>query len=185
MNRRLNASNSRAGRIDVACGLLQHRRPIARCVGRKTRVGNFLDCDSPMTPDDESQHEELSDAEEVACVVLYHFNVDAPHFDLMWEAATGGPLTTLRCPHWPPQVGDRLVELPEHRRIYLEFQGDLTGDRGTVRRVWSGRCSFRPLTIDPPAFALRLRDDAGGFDISLGHDPLNDCGWNIITALDA
>ncbi len=94
-------------------------------------------------------------------VVLHHHQIDHPdddgaHFDLMWEEDSTGPLTTLRCPHWPLRVGDRLVELVPHRRVYLTYEGPVSNNRGRVDRVIAGTCRLTPLTESPATFTLTL-----------------------------
>ncbi len=34
------------------------------------------------------------------------------------------------------------VRLPDHRRLYLDYEGPLTNNRGSVRRVASGLCTW-------------------------------------------
>jgi hypothetical protein len=75
-------------------------------------------------------------------VVLHHTGIDVPHFDLMVERSAGSPLATWRCAHWPPQEGDSLEPLAEHRREYLDYEGPVSGNRGEVRRVERGRCEL-------------------------------------------
>ena len=74
--------------------------------------------------------------------VLHHTGVESPHFDLLFETAAGSLLTTYRSDRWPPTtvLGDRLAD---HRRIYLEYEGPISGNRGQVRRVAGGWCSLR------------------------------------------
>lgn len=43
------------------------------------------------------------------------------------------------------------VRLPEHRRLYLDYEGVLTRERGTVRRIAGGLCTWsqvRPMQLD-------------------------------------
>ena len=75
-------------------------------------------------------------------VVLRHDGVPEPHFDLMVEAAPGSKLVTWRSPQWPVCGEANLTRLGEHRRDYLEYEGPVSNDRGTVRRVAGGTCSM-------------------------------------------
>lgn len=76
--------------------------------------------------------------------VLHHTGVELPHYDLLFETADGSPLTAYRCDRWPVAAGTVLDKrLADHRRIYLEYEGEISGGRGSVRRVARGRCSLR------------------------------------------
>ncbi len=72
-------------------------------------------------------------------VVLRHEGIPEPHFDLMLESEPGGSLVTFRSPVWPLKDGSRLTALGEHRREYLSYEGTVSGGRGNVRQVASGR----------------------------------------------
>jgi hypothetical protein len=76
-------------------------------------------------------------------VVLCHEAVAQPHYDFMIELSEGGDLPTWRAPRWPPSTGDYFVRLPDHRNAYLEYEGPVSGGRGTVRRVAAGACEAR------------------------------------------
>ena len=89
-------------------------------------------------------------------VVLRHAGVADPHFDLMFETAPGSPLATWRSPEWPLAMGMPLTYLQDHRRDYLDYEGPVSGGRGWVRRVVSGRH-----TIDqdhPVLLIVRVED---------------------------
>ncbi len=88
-------------------------------------------------------------------VVLHHTGVADPHFDLMLERESGSLLQTWRSPTWPIKNAGTLAPLPDHRPIYLEYEGKVSGNRGTVRRVSTGTCA-----VDE-AGKLRLTDEAG------------------------
>lgn len=78
-------------------------------------------------------------------VVLQH---DWPqlHWDLMLE--NGASLRTWRLSEAPhPRHPIALVRLPPHRSIYLDYEGPVSGDRGTVRRVLAG--TYRPVPAPP------------------------------------
>src|SRR3954468_23702635 len=74
-------------------------------------------------------------------VVLEHHH-QGVHWDVMIE--DGDALRT-----WAvdaPIVSDADLparELPAHRRVYLEYEGAISGDRGTVRRWDQGTCEVR------------------------------------------
>jgi len=77
-------------------------------------------------------------------VVLRHDHPDSSHhFDWLFEPGGTGPadpdarvLITFRLAT-PPHtaLGETLAatRLPPHRRLYLDYEGPLTGERGTVR----------------------------------------------------
>jgi hypothetical protein len=72
-------------------------------------------------------------------VLLHHTAVPDPHFDLMIESAPRGPLLTWRCPHDPFTVPvTPATKIQDHRPAYLTFEGDVSGNRGHVRRVREG-----------------------------------------------
>ena len=73
-------------------------------------------------------------------VVLRHSNVGEPHFDLMFETLPGSMLVTWRSDRWPIEEPTPLIRLRDHRRLYLEYEGDLSDQRGTVYRVAEGNC---------------------------------------------
>jgi hypothetical protein len=74
-------------------------------------------------------------------VVLLHETpagfVRGNHFDLMLES--GDALRTWALDAWPTPgetvAGERLLD---HRPVYLDFEGDVAGDRGSVQRVAAG-----------------------------------------------
>ncbi|MBV8780188.1 MAG: hypothetical protein JO353_02215 [Phycisphaerae bacterium] len=56
----------------------------------------------------------------------------------MIESEPGGLLMTWRSPVWPIERETALTRLADHRRDYLQYEGEISGNRGTVRRVASG-----------------------------------------------
>lgn len=81
-------------------------------------------------------------------VVLHHTGYGQPHFDLMLETDADGPLLTWRLTHWPTTDGTRFVALPPHRRIYLDYVGVISGQRGRVRRVAAGNYEWADASIN-------------------------------------
>lgn len=80
------------------------------------------------------------------CVLLRHtLPGDTWHYDWMLQppgSASGTPLVTLR-------VRSRIDTDPapapaepihDHRAVYLDYEGPVSGDRGRVERVASGAC---------------------------------------------
>jgi hypothetical protein len=73
-------------------------------------------------------------------VVLRHSDIAEPHFDLMFETLPGSMLATWRAESWPIESVTPLTRLRDHRRLYLEYEGELSGRRGSVIRVAEGNC---------------------------------------------
>jgi hypothetical protein len=91
-------------------------------------------------------------------VVLHHEGVDQPHFDVMIETLPGSALATWRSPCWPIEGPTPLHRLKDHRRAYLDFEGELSGHRGRVTRVARGQCEVE---VDEDAcWIIRLPSDA-------------------------
>jgi hypothetical protein len=87
-------------------------------------------------------------------VVLHHSGIDDPHLDLMIETTPGSDLATWRIPHWPPRADDQFTPLPIHRRHYLEYEGPISGNRGSVLQVASG--THRIVENSPTRFVTYL-----------------------------
>ena len=99
-------------------------------------------------------------------VVLRHTLPDGSHhFDWLLEpagtAAGRDPeervLIAWRLPRPPGQSGPQPIEairLPPHRRFYLDFEGPIPGNRGTVERVAEGVAEV--LADSPEHFAASL-----------------------------
>ena len=87
-------------------------------------------------------------------VILEH---DYPelHWDLMLEA--GAALRTWRLAAPPQVLGERIAAtaLPDHRLHYLDYEGPISGGRGTVKRWDAG--SYEEDTASSPGSELRLR----------------------------
>jgi hypothetical protein len=66
-------------------------------------------------------------------VVLHHESSRATHFDFMLEA--GEVLKTWSLPQ-PPRSGVEMecMALADHRLAYLDYEGPISGDRGSVTR---------------------------------------------------
>jgi len=70
------------------------------------------------------------------------------HYDLMLESASGlltwamAKTPNANCPRLPA------IALPLHREVYLDFEGAISENRGTVERVMAG--TFKLLAVEPP-----------------------------------
>ncbi len=83
------------------------------------------------------------------------------HYDWMFEA--GGVLLTWASEQWLPATQAAVVtaiQLPPHRLAYLDFEGEVAGDRGTVHRVESGTHQFMYAAAD--RYALELHGGRTG-----------------------
>lgn len=69
--------------------------------------------------------------------VLRHDSPRGLHYDLLLETAT--LLMTFALDREPtPGTTGRAQQLPDHRRQYLEYEGPISGDRGSVAEWDSG-----------------------------------------------
>lgn len=69
--------------------------------------------------------------------VLRHDSPRGLHYDLLLETAT--LLVTFALEHEPlPGTTGKAEPLPDHRRVYLEYEGPISGGRGTVSEWDSG-----------------------------------------------
>jgi hypothetical protein len=88
-------------------------------------------------------------------VLLEH---DHPHLHWDFMLAAGGVLRTWRldAPPAPGHLGTA-TRLSDHRLAYLDYEGPVSGGRGTVRR-WE-RGTFDWLVDDPDRVAVRLEGE--------------------------
>ena len=94
-------------------------------------------------------------------VVLEHDHPDV-HWDLMLES--GETLTTWSLPPQPLPLGEfqsPTTRRPDHRKRYLEYEGDISDGRGTVRRIDFG--TYQP--FDERLFLLCGTVFAGTLEI--------------------
>jgi hypothetical protein len=95
-------------------------------------------------------------------VVLRHDGVPEPHFDLMIEAPGRSYLFTWRCPHDPLERYVTVCHrIHNHRIRYLDYEGPLSGNRGSVVRVRAGTGRFFRSRLRPRGWVLAY-DGAGG-----------------------
>ena len=89
-------------------------------------------------------------------VVLKHTGIDEPHFDLMFETMSGSPLSSWRSATWPILNRTTITKIADHRRDYLDIEGQLSGDRGYVQRIVRGY--FNPVHISDGLWRITIRD---------------------------
>lgn len=70
--------------------------------------------------------------------VLHHSGVEPDHYDLLFEASPGSALVTFRLEQFPILRDQFATKLRDHRRMYLDYEGPVPGDRGRVDRVAEG-----------------------------------------------
>ena len=85
--------------------------------------------------------------------LLEHDAPDGLHFDLLLE--TGERPATWAVDEIPaPGRTISCRRLPDHRAIYLDYEGPVSGDRGTVRRIDGGE--FELIEQDGERLVARL-----------------------------
>ncbi|CAN5184060.1 hypothetical protein BH11PLA2_BH11PLA2_29470 [soil metagenome] len=70
--------------------------------------------------------------------VLLH-DWPSPHYDLLLEA--DGVLKTWRLAE-PPRDGVRVEPISDHRLLYLDYEGAVSGNRGSVTRFDGGELTW-------------------------------------------
>jgi hypothetical protein len=77
-------------------------------------------------------------------VILRHSGHGPLHYDWMFEA--GDALATWQTAEGPDElfIGKPVgaTKLPDHRLAYLDYEGPVSGDRGSVERIAEGTCVF-------------------------------------------
>ena len=114
-------------------------------------------------------------------VILHHQTppgyVRESHWDLMWEeSADTGELVTWAI-YGEPRVGAKLAaeSLPLHRRDYLEYEGQVSDDRGRVTRWDQGLLAINEQTES----RIQLRLDGDRLQCSAELRRADDQCWNI------
>ena len=88
-------------------------------------------------------------------VILAHTVNGETHYDLMLEVAGQEKLRTFQLARWPLTVGESCDcnQLEDHRRVYLDYEGEISGGRGFVERaaagVWTGNVMLIPESGEP------------------------------------
>lgn len=110
-------------------------------------------------------------------VLLRHDTPDGRwHYDWMMEplAPREGALITFRVvvrPDDPGAPGFEAQRLPDHRRVYLEYEGAISGDRGRVSRISEGECQ---VVIDGATFEVELLTPTYRHLVGVRRDPAPD-----------
>lgn len=105
-------------------------------------------------------------------ILLHETPADSPrprHYDLMleWPARASAvalwkrspaPLRTWACAEFPARgQGTGADELADHRAVYLDYEGEVSGGRGTVRRTAHGE--YVPLVDSANRVQIRLHGE--------------------------
>ncbi len=101
-------------------------------------------------------------------VILHHQVAGSEHWDLMLEEGEilrvwqllKEPLDRSSLPLPARRIGD-------HRKVYLDFEGPVSGGRGHVRRIDSGTVGFLRLTGTECTFDLTGNRFSGRFRLAL------------------
>ncbi len=86
--------------------------------------------------------------------VLLEHRWDGVHWDLMLEHGEALRTWAIDAPI-VPDVDLPARALPGHRRIYLEYEGEVSGNRGTVRRIDQG--TYTALVWEEDRVRVHLR----------------------------
>ncbi len=104
-------------------------------------------------------------------VILHHVLPDGEHWDLMLERDEA--LLTWQLPREPVDESSlpiRAEKLGDHRKAYLDYEGPVSGGRGSVRRVDAGTFEFEVATPDGYEIRLGGRRLIGRFRIAAVDD---------------
>jgi hypothetical protein len=107
---------------------------------------------------------EPTSSRQVRFVVLEHTDHAGVHFDLMIDA--GDSLATWKCPQPPESAinGERVcVRLEDHRRLYLDYEGPISGGRGEARQYDQGTCMVHQRTASRWELSFRGQRLIGRF----------------------
>ena len=92
--------------------------------------------------------------------VLHHTGVAVPHFDVLVEPRPAADLAAWRSPVWPIEGVTPVERIQDHRRPYLDYEGEVGGQRGRVDRVAGGACRVE---VGPAGvWTVTLLGGAGG-----------------------
>jgi hypothetical protein len=115
-------------------------------------------------------------------VILVHRGHGPLHYDLLLEQ--GDALATWQFETNPAEaLAEKLPcrRLPDHRRIYLDYQGPISGERGQVQRVESGL--WQPLCITDARWEFELSsEEFSGRFVLQAHDDADEAWqWQRLT----
>lgn len=102
--------------------------------------------------------------------LLEHAVGDETHWDLLVESRGSDGLKTWRLRQNPLTCAGPIVAEPlgDHRRVYLDFEGEISGGRGSVRRLDRGEAELDAGAAGVTVIRLRGTHLTGEFEISSG-----------------
>jgi hypothetical protein len=83
------------------------------------------------------------------------------------------------CPLLAPDNTVAAVQLGDHRRDYLELEGPLSGDRGTVMRVAAG--TYQGEHESPDVWHVVLTGDALAARVQVTRSETDDASWVVLS----
>jgi hypothetical protein len=98
------------------------------------------------------------------------------HWDLLCEEGEDLRAWEFSEPITVPR--QKIIALPAHRRMYLDYQGPISGDRGTVRQVAEG--TFELLQDSPVQWTIRLHGIALQGELRLSRQTLEQLSWDAV-----
>ncbi len=102
----------------------------------------------------------------VEFVVLRHEDREGTHYDLMIDL--GVTLATWKCARPPETAQESPIacrRIGDHRRVYLEYEGPISGDRGKVRRHDRGTCEAMTPSADRWQVLFHGQRLSGSFEL--------------------
>jgi hypothetical protein len=101
--------------------------------------------------------------------ILCHDGLNGRHWDLLLEH--GASLKTWALPELPKPGVELLCQaLPDHRWLYLDYEGPISGGRGSVARVDRGDCQVIAAGDDRWRIDLRGQQFSGRVDLQRDSD---------------
>ena len=103
-------------------------------------------------------------------VILHHRLDDGEHWDLMLEH--GDVLLTWQLLREPVDASSLPIparRIADHRKAYLDYEGPVSGDRGTVQRIDRGTVEFKTTVDDQFVFKLDGTKLRGSFVLGRKH----------------
>lgn len=91
-------------------------------------------------------------------VILHHRTKNSEHWDLMLEHKDVLLTWQLSAePDGPSTLPLKAIQITDHRKAYLTYEGPISGERGEVRRVDEGHFEFEEITANEYVFEIEGR----------------------------